>query len=543
MSRVSELEFEQSSRRKIIEGVNKLSRAVSITLGPKGKNVAIVYEGQRPHLTKDGVTVANSVNLKDPFENLGCQIVKEAAQRSADVAGDGTTTSTVLASSLLNEGHRLLETGYDARQVVRGIEKACDDVVGQLLLSRVDLKTSDQVESVATISANGEVLVGSLVAEAIEKVGPDGPITVENAKGFDTHLDFVEGTVIDRGYLSPYFATDKAKGLAELEKTYVLMYDQTITSAKSILPFLEFAASSGRSLLIVANDVANEALQALVLNKVKGTISVCAIKAPEFGNARTQSLEDLADVAGGKVVTGEEESAKLEDLSSYLGYADKVIVDKHGCLLMGTRGDKESVLERIQALTEELESPSLQENEVGLLNRRIRRLSEGIAILRVGGSTEGEMLERRDRVDDALCAAKSAKRSGIQPGGGTALLQAARNISKKRQVPEDESFDAGYQALLRACLTPLNQIVSNSGEVPEIVIRKLQRSKRQNYGYNAYTGDFGDMIDMKIIDPHDVVVSALVHASSVACSILTIGCSISITESERGTSLGLLEEL
>ena len=539
----SDLRFQSDARNRIVKGVHQLSKAVSVTLGPKGKNVAIIKKGERPHLTKDGVTVANSINLEDPFENLGCQIVKEAAQRSADVAGDGTTTSTVIASYMLDEGHRLLETGYDARQVVAGIESGCSDVINALEESRLNLNTLDQLKSIATISANGEEKVGNLIAEAIEKVGPDGPITVENAKGFETQLDLVEGTVIDRGYLSPYFATDKNKGHAELKKTYILICNEVLASAQRILPFLELAASSNRSLLVVANDVSSEALQTLVLNKLKGTISVCAIKAPEFGAARSQALSDLAEVTGGKVLT-EDEKVEKSELFDYFGFAEKVVTDKHGTLLIGTRGDKESVKSRIDHLTSELDSPGLQENEVGLLRRRIRRLSEGIAIIRVGGSTEGEMFERRDRVDDALCSAKSAKRSGIQPGGGTALMQAARKVSKrKNSSPITESFEAGYQAIIKACSVPLRQIVENTGEVPEIVLRKLQRSKKENYGYDASSESYGDMFEMKIIDPHDVVVSSLAHATSVVCNILMIGCAISISSDEGGESLGLLEEV
>lgn len=541
MSQVSELKFQSDAREKIVKGVHKLSDAVSVTLGPKGKNVAIIKEGMRPHLTKDGVTVANAVNLKDPFENLGCQIVKEAAQRSADVAGDGTTTSTVLASHLLDEGNRLLETGHDARQVTAGIEEACNQILEALEESRIDLDTEEQLVSVATISANGEDFVGELIAEAIERVGPDGPITVENAKGFDTQLDIVEGTVIDRGYLSPYFATDKNKGQAELEKALVLMCNQTLTNAQSILPFLEYSASSNRSLLIVANDIANEALQTLVVNKMKGTLSVCAIKAPEFGNARSQALDDLALVTGGSVITSEHEVKKTDDLSEFLGSADKIIVDKYGTLLIGTKGNRDAVKSRAESLSESARAPGLDDSEVGLLNRRIRRLSEGIAIIRVGGSTEGEMFERRDRVDDALCSARSAKRSGIQPGGGTALLQASKKV--KRGNSGNSSFNAGFDALVKSCTVPIAQIVKNTDEVPEIVIRKLTRTNKLNYGYDARNSRYGDMLEMKIIDPHDVVVSSLMHATSVVCNILMIGCAISITEKEGGEGLGLIEEL
>ena len=438
----------------------------------------------------------------------------------------------------------MLETGYDARHIVMGIEAACDDVLNALEASRIDLDTKEQLISVATISANGEEDVGNLIADAIENVGPDGPITVENAKGFNTHLDIVEGTVINRGFLSPYFVTNKEKGQTELEKSFVLMCNQVLSNAQSVLPFLEFVASSNRSLLIVANDVSNEALQTLVLNKMKGTLNVCAIKAPEFGNARAQALDDLSQVVGGKVLTGDEQFSKSDDLSSYLGRADKILVDKYGTLFIGTKGDKDEVSKRVDYLTETLQSPGLDDLEVSLLNRRIRRLSEGIAIIRVGGSTEGEMYERRDRVDDALCSAKAAKRSGVQPGGGTALLRAASSMKKKKTASAiSDDFNAGYDALLKACSEPLRQIVKNTGEVPEIVLRKLSRSTKENFGYDASSGTYGNMIEMKIIDPHEVVTSALMHAASVVCNILMIGCAISIEETEGSEGLGLLEEL
>lgn len=542
MAEVSDLKFQKDARQLLAIGVHKLADAVAVTLGPKGKNVAIAKRGSRPHLTKDGVTVANSINLRDPFENLGCQIVKEAAQRSADVAGDGTTTSTVLAAGLLNEGNRLLETGHDARQVVQGIDAACRDILLELDATRVEIETEEQIKSVATISANGEETVGSLIAKAIEKVGPDGPITVENAKGFETHLDIVEGTVVDRGFLSPYFATDKAKGQAELEKVHILLCSQVLTSAKTILPFLEHTSASNQSLLIIATDVANEALQTLVLNRMKGILNVCAIKAPEFGNARAQALEDLAEVTGAKVLT-DALTSKDADVTDYLGYADKVITDKYGTLMIGTRGNSDDVKSRVDFLTSELQSSSLHENEIDLLKRRIRRLSEGIAIIRVGGNTEAEMFERRDRVEDALCAAKSAKKSGIQPGGGAALMHAAKRASKKKKSFRDESFNAGYDALLKTCQVPLAQIVENSGEVPEIVLRRIQKTSKENFGYDARSNKFGDMLEMKIIDPHDVVTSSLSHATSVVNNILMIGCAISISETEGGTTLGLLEEL
>ena len=539
---IAELKFHSEARNKMIVGVNKLADAVSVTLGPKGKNVAIIKQGHRPHLTKDGVTVANAINLSDPFENLGCQIVKEAAQRSADVAGDGTTTSTVLSACLLNDGHRLLETGYDAKQVIMGIESACSDILNELDQTKIELKEESQLRSVATISANGEEEVGDIISRAIESVGPDGPITVENARGFKTQLEIVEGTVVDRGYLSPYFATDQTKNTAELEKPLIFIYNQVLSNAKTILPVLERAASLNRSLLIVSNDVTSEALKTLVLNKMKGAISVCAIKAPEFGNARTQALQDLAVVCGAEVVAIDFEQKEDVDYNTILGTCEKALIDKNGTLLIGTSGNKDEIQERVDACNEELSSLTLTDSDTNLLRRRIRRMSEGIAIIRVGGSTEIEMYERRDRIDDALCASRAAKRSGIQPGGGTALVQAGKKCSKKKNKNKSDDFSAGYDALIKACQEPLRQIVKNTGEVPEIIFRRIAKSTTP-IGYNANTGMFGDMLEMNIVDPHEVVTSSISHATSVACNILSIGCAVSIEENDHEGGYGLIEEL
>lgn len=541
MREVSDLVFHSEARVKIIEGVEKLASAVSVTLGPKGKNVAISKPGMMPHLTKDGVTVASAISLRDPYEDLGCQIVKEAAQRSAEVAGDGTTTSTVLATSLLRDGHRLLETGYDARDVVLGIEHACNEVLEVLKHTRVDLEDDAQLVSVATISANGEKEIGKIIAEAIQKVGPDGPISVETASGFKTQLEIVEGTVIDRGYLSPYFATDQSRNVAELERPYVFIYNQTLSSAKSILPALEKAASENRPLLIVANDITSEALKTLVLNKMKGAVSVCAIKAPEFGDARTQALQDLSVVCNGQVIAVDFEKSENIDWSAYLGTCEKAVVDKTGTLLMGTSGDKEKIRERIETCTDLLHHESMSEMDENLLKRRVRRMSDGVAIIRVGGATEIEVKERRDRIDDALCASRAAKKGGTQPGGGTALVQASKIAGKNKLKGHSESFQSGYDVLLKACYAPLRQIAVNAGEVPEIVTRKITKSS-QAIGWNAVSGEYGDMFAMNIIDPHEVVVSSLTHATSVACNILSIGCALALSD-EEDNNLGLIEEL
>ena len=399
----------------------------------------------------------------------------------------------------------------------------------------------DDLISVATISANGEVTIGELIAEALDAVGDDGAISVEQAKGFDTSLEIVEGAVIDRGFLSPYFVTDQAKGLAELERVAILVYNQTLNTAKSILPALEYAANTNSALLIVANDVASEALQTLVLNRMKGTLCVCAIKAPEFGNARTIALQDIAALCGAEVLAIDDGLMERQDVSDFLGYADKVVINKNGTVLIGTKNkrDAQKVDERIVSIKAILEDPSSSQLEVDVANRRLRRLSEGIGIIRVGGATEGEMMERRDRIDDALHSARAARKEGIQPGGGTALVCAASKCRVKKC--ESESYRMGYEALLKACSAPLRQIVENAGGIPEMVVRKVHRNK-QGVGYDAAQDSFGNMIDLKIIDPHLVVHSALQHAVSVACNVLLIGCAICYSE-ETVSDLGLIETL
>jgi len=538
---VTELRFDEDARARIIEGADLLAHAVKLTLGPKGKNVAIFRHGTAPHLTKDGVTVANAISLPDPFENLGVQLVKEAAQRTAEVAGDGTTTATVLAQAILHEGERLLLSGLDARQICVGIEEAALDTLRALEQTRLDITGPDDLISVATISANGESEIGELIAKALDAVGNDGAISVEQARGFDTSLEIVEGTVIDRGYLSPYFVTDQAKGVAELERVMILIYNQNLNAAKSILPAMEEAANSSCALLIIANDIASEALQTLVLNRMKGTLRVCAIKAPEFGDARTVALQDIAAMCGAKVAVLDVASTTDDkEWSSFLGYADKVLVDKNATVLIGTTSkSSEAVEERTSAVRALLDDPATTKPEIEVAKRRLRRLSEGIGIIRVGGATEAEMMERRDRIDDALHSARAAKKEGIQAGGGTALVHAASKCKPKKTG--SESYKMGYEALLKACLAPLKQIVENAGGIPEMVVRKVCRS-RQGLGYDAVNDSFGNMVDLKIIDPHLVVHSALQHAVSVACNILLIGCAVCYTD-EEVNDLGLIDAL
>ena len=539
MHQISELKFERDAQEKILEGVNRLASAVRVTLGPKGKNVAIFRKGAPPHLTKDGVTVANSINLRDAYENLGAQLVKEAAQRSAEVAGDGTTTSTVLAHSLLHEGLRATDSGHDTRQVCLGIEEAALDISNMLEETRVDINDRQDLISVASISANGEEKIGELIADALESVGDDGAISVKQAKGFDTSLEVVEGTVIDRGFLSPYFVTDQAKGVSELHNAMILIYNQTLSTAQSILPVLEHAARSNHSLLIIANDVTSEALQTLVLNKMKGSLNVCAIKAPEFGAARTVALQDLAAMCGAKVIAVDDSKTLQRDVASVVGHAEKILVDKQGSVFIGTKKDEDSLRKRVDAAREVLESAKSSQSDIAVAGRRLKRMSEGIGIIRVGGATEGEMLERRDRIDDALHSARAARKSGIQPGGGCALVFASAQCSPGKG--RSESYVAGYRALLNACKSPLRQIVNNAGGIPELVFRKIKKGKSL-VGYDAREDKFGDMIEMQIIDPHLVVNSALHHAVSVACNILLIGCAVCVTD-EEAVDFGLIETL
>lgn len=537
---VSDLLYDSAAREKMITGVDILADAVKLTLGPKGKNVAIFRPGNFPHLTKDGVSVANVINLRDPFENLGAQLVKEAAQRSAEVAGDGTTTSTVIAQRLLHDGKKFADSGSDIRKFVSGIEKATSDVLQFLQETCVNVTSKEELENVATISANGEKELGEIIANAIERVSEDGAISIEKARGFDTELVLVDGTAIDRGYISPYFATDQSRGITEFENALVFVCNASINAAKDVLPVLEYSAKMDAPLLIIANDVTSEALQTLVLNNVKGALKVCAIKAPEFGAARTVAMQDLAALFGASVVAGlgKEFTSKPEE---FLGKVKKVIVEKNATLFIGVEPDKDLLTEKIGETKKIVEDPLSTPSDKEVATRRLRRLSDGVAVIKVGGATEIEMLERRDRIEDALYAARAAKRGGIQPGGGTALLTAAKGMGSTRR--SNDAYESGYQALLDACEAPLYQISKNAGEIPEIVVGKIKKSRKNFYGFNASNGEYCNMLEAGIIDPHLVVCSSLKHAASVASSILLVGCSIAITDEVSDDGLGIIENL
>jgi chaperonin GroEL len=516
------IKFDSDARSRLIVGAEKLAKAVSVTLGPMGRTVAICVPGQPPRITKDGVTVSNAITLQDTYENIGASLVKEAAQRSAEVAGDGTTTSTVLANAIIQQGQKLLGAGYKIDEVIAGFRDASNAVKKELEKSRVHVVGDEVLENVATISANGEHELGKLITQAIRTVGPDGAVSVQEAKGYETKLVIVDGTYIDRGYESPYFVTNSANQTCELEDTYVLVINDTVATLGTILPALERTARSGGSLLIICNEIGGEAMQALVLNRVKGGLKVCAIKAPEFAGARTTAMQDLASLCGCRVLTNAEEKLDASQLDGVLGRVKKVVTSKTSTVLYGTKPD-DTHEERIQAAKSAMADPALSDSEKAIAERRLRRLSNGIAVLQVGGATEGEMRERKDRADDALHAVKAAIREGVQPGGGVALARAKERAMKLFPAKNDRT--AGARAFLSALDAPLRQIAANCGQSPDIVVQKALKMP-ESFGYNGKDNRFGNMFELGIVDPHLVVMSAVEHSTSVGCNLLSIGCII-----------------
>jgi len=523
-----EIVFGSKSREQLLEGVDVLANAVKITMGPRGQNVVIERPGQVPHLTKDGVTVAKAINLRARFLNLGVQMVKEAASRTAEVAGDGTTAATVLSQAIFNDGLMMLAAGYSATEVCRGINIATEEVVQYLKQIAVPVTSDEEIIQVGTISANGDRTIGELLCRAMKEVGRDGVIAVEEAKGFKTTLDVVEGTEINRGYLSPYFITDQDKMAAVLDNPYILLLNRKITSLNDILPILEKIHGSQRSILIVADDVDGEALHGMVLNRVKGTLNICAIRAPEFGESRVGALGDLGIILGCEVLSmASEDDIKDIDLTQ-LGTCRKVIVGKGYTTFIDCAGDAEKIDHRADELRKVLRDPTLSVPDQAAITRRLARLAGGVAILRVGGATEVELLERKDRVDDALHATQAAVEEGLLFGGGVALVRAARHLESLKMNKKEYGVgvQVGIDVVRKACSAPLMQIVRNSGGAPEVVLEKVARSKDHNKGYDASTGEYVDMLEAGIIDPLKVVRSSLEHASSAACNLLSVGCAM-----------------
>jgi len=513
-----DVKFGADAREKMLRGIDILADAVQVTLGPKGRNVVIDKSFGAPRTTKDGVTVAKEIELADKFENMGAQMVREVASKTNDIAGDGTTTATVLARAIVREGSKSVAAGMNPMDLKRGIEKAVDAVVADLKKRSKKVKSNDEIGQVGTISANGDKEVGDMIAKAMAKVGNEGVITVEEAKGLVTELDVVEGMQFDRGYISPYFITNPDKMVAELNDCLILIHEKKLTSLQPMLPVLEAVVQSGRPLLIIAEEIEGEALATLVVNKLRGGLKVCAVKAPGFGDRRKAMLEDIAVVTGGQVIS-EDIGIKLENVKlDMLGKAKNVKIDKDNTTIIDGAGKKADILSRVAQIKAQIEETT-SDYDKEKLQERLAKLAGGVAVIRVGGATEVEVKERKDRVDDALNATKAAVEEGIVPGGGTALLYAAKAL--KDLVGDNEDQTQGINIVRRAIQYPLRQIVSNAGQEASIVVGKLHDQKSSTFGYNAQTGEYQDFIENGIVDPTKVVRVALQNAASVAGLLIT----------------------
>jgi chaperonin GroEL len=514
------LAFGDEARGTLLKGVDQLTDAVCVTMGPGGLNVVIQEPGRLPILTKDGVTVARAVDLPDEMENLGVQLVREAAQGAADIAGDGTTTSTVLAREMFSLGIRAMAAGNSSVLIRAGLRSACEEIVNTLNEVSRDIDTSEQIKQIGTVSANGEKDIGEYLSNAMDAVGRDGVITVEDARGFKTSLEKVSGTRIDRGFISPFFINNTSKNTCVLENARVLIANRKITSLRELLPILEHAHETQTPLLIIAEDVEGEALNGLVVNSNKGNLKVCAIRPPEFGQNRLGAIQDLSILLQAKVYSSSDDLSKIsfEDL----GMAKKITVKKTETVIVEPAGSEEDIEKQKETIREALLQPGLEEATQKSLTRRLSRLAGGIAIIRVGGATEAELRERKDRVEDALHATRAAVVSGILPGGGTALLR----VSHELKLPEDETLHTGYKIMKAACKKPIYQIVKNAGCVPEVVIEKVLEENIWEFGFNARSQKYGDLNEMGVIDPTLVLTSALRHATSAADNLLSVACAM-----------------
>ncbi|RMH80907.1 MAG: chaperonin GroEL [Acidobacteria bacterium] len=513
--------YGEDARSKLKAGVDKLANAVKVTLGPRGREVIIEKKWGTPLVTKDGVTVAKEIELKDPYENMGAQLVKEVASKTADVAGDGTTTATVLAQSIFTEGLKAIASGANPMDLKRGIDKAVERVIEEIRALSIPVSGRKEIEQVATISANNDPEIGKIIADAMEAVGKDGVITVEESKSAQTTLESVQGMQFDRGYLSPYFITNPDKMEAVLEDPYILIYEKKISNVKDLLPLLEQVVRMGKPILIIAEDVEAEALATLVVNHIKGVIRACAVKAPGFGQRRKDYLQDIAILTGGTAIT-EELGIKLESVTpDMLGRADKVIVDKDNTTIVGGRGSKEAIQARIEQIKKQIiETTSDYDREK--LQERLAKLAGGVAIIRVGAATEAELKEKKARVEDAVNATKAAVEEGIVPGGGVALVRASESLEK--MTLENPDQQVGVDLVKKACRTPLRQIATNAGFEGFVVLEKvlqLGSEKGKNWGFDAAAGEYKDMVEAGIIDPTKVVRTAIQNAASVAGTMLT----------------------
>jgi chaperonin GroEL len=510
--------YAEASRQAILRGVNQLADAVKVTLGPKGRNVVLEKKFGGPNITKDGVTVAKEIELRDPLENMGAQMVREVASKTSDVAGDGTTTATILAQAIFREGVKAVAAGANPMALKRGIEKAVDVAVEEVKkLSKTVADDVEKITQVATISANGDKTIGTIIADAMKKVGKDGVITVEESKTMHTELDTVDGMQFDRGYLSPYFVSDAERMEAVLEDPYILIHEKKISNMKDLLPLLEQIARSGKPLLIIAEEVEGEALATLVVNKLRGTLNACAVKAPGFGDRRKAMLEDIAILTGGKAIMEETgiklEGVRLEDL----GRAKRVTVDKDNTTIVDGNGKDKDIQGRIKQLRAQIEETT-SDYDREKLQERLAKLAGGVAVVKVGAATETEMKEKKARVEDALHATRAAVEEGIVPGGGVALLRASKTLANLKGEGDEQ---IGIDIVRRASEEPLRQIVSNSGTEGAIVVGKVRENENPNYGYNAASDVYEDLVKAGVIDPTKVTRSALQNASSIASLMLT----------------------
>jgi chaperonin GroEL len=513
-----EVKFSAEARQKMLRGVDVLADAVRVTLGPKGRNVVLEKSFGAPRVTKDGVTVAKEIELEDRFENMGAQMVKEVASKTNDVAGDGTTTATVLAQAILKEGAKAVAAGMNAMDVKRGIDLAVAEVIRDLKARSKKINTSEEVAQVGTIAANGESEIGKMIAEAMQKVGNEGVITVEEAKSLETELEVVEGMEFDRGYISPYFITNAEKMVAELEDPYILLHEKKLSNLQALLPVLEAVVQSGRPLLIVAEDVEGEALATLVVNKLRGGLKVAAVKAPGFGDRRKAMLQDIAVLTGGQVIS-EDIGIKLETVTlDMLGRAKRVNITKEETTVVDGAGEKSEIEARVQQIKAQIEETT-SDYDREKLQERLAKLAGGVAVIRVGGATETEVKERKDRVDDALNATRAAVEEGIVPGGGVALLRAKKAV--EGLTTDNPDMQAGIKIVLRALESPIRQITANAGVDGSVVVGKVLESSDDSFGFDAQNEEYKNLVTAGIIDPTKVVRSALQDAASVAGLLVT----------------------
>ena len=513
-----DVKFATDARARLLNGIDILADAVKVTLGPKGRNVVLDKSFGAPRITKDGVSVAKEIELADKFENLGAQLVREVATKTNDLAGDGTTTATVLAQSIAKEGLKAVAAGFNPQDVRRGIEHATKAVIEELRKRTKAISGHEETAQVATISANGEVEIGRIISDAVQRVGKDGVITVEEAKGFETELDVVEGLQFDRGYISPYFVTNTEKLIADLENPYILIHEKKLSSLQPLLPLLETVVKSGRPLLIIAEDVDGEALATLVVNKLRGGLKIAAVKAPGFGDRRKAILEDIAILTGGEVIS-EDLGIKLENVTlPQLGQARRVVIDKDNTTVVDGEGKEEAIKGRVGQIRAQI-ADTTSDYDREKLQERLAKIAGGVAIIRVGGATETEVKERRDRVDDALNATRAAVEEGIVPGGGTALARATEVVAHLHFHNEDQRV--GGDIVRKALQAPLRQIATNAGEDGAVVAGKVLESSDYNYGFDAQLGEYKDLVAAGIIDPTKVVRTALQDAASVSGLVIT----------------------